>query len=401
MGIELNKDQATALMLIENWWETGDKQVFELSGVSGAGKTFLVNYFIDRIGLDLDDCAFVAFMGKAAMVMAKNGLPAQTIHSLIYDYVKEPLYTENAEGKKIPLYDDKGRIECRWKFRKKEELYNPHLKLIVIDEASMVSEEVAKDILSYGIPVIAMGDLNQLPPVIGNPFFLKRADYHLTQIMRQAEGNPIIYLSQCVLNDIPLEAGQYGESIVFDHGAKITKELLKQNDIVLTYSNKMRGAVNDFYRYEFYHRTRENLPKPGERIICRKNNWKRTINRVLYLTNGTAGEIDYIDDEKKKPGQMRIDFHPDFVPKGKRFKNLDIDLPFLLADPGTPDPQQFNHLNKFEYAYAITTHLSQGSQYNRVLIVNEKRFESFPHNLYKKLQYTAITRAIDKVTIIL
>ena len=52
MGIELNKDQATALMLIENWWESGAKQVFELSGVSGAGQTSLVNYFIDRIGLD-------------------------------------------------------------------------------------------------------------------------------------------------------------------------------------------------------------------------------------------------------------------------------------------------------------------------------------------------------------
>lgn len=101
MGIELNKDQATALMLIENWWESGDKQVFELSGVSGAGKTFLVNYFIDRIGLDLDDCAFVAFMGKAAMVMAKNGLPAQTIHSLIYDYVKEPILEEDENGKMV------------------------------------------------------------------------------------------------------------------------------------------------------------------------------------------------------------------------------------------------------------------------------------------------------------
>lgn len=401
MGIELNKDQATALMLIENWWESGDKQVFELSGVSGAGKTFLVNYFIDRIGLDLDDCAFVAFMGKAAMVMAKNGLPAQTIHSLIYDYVKEPILEEDENGKMVPVFDEKGHIKCHWTFKKKDELYNPNLKLIVIDEASMVSEEIALDILSYGIPVIAMGDLNQLPPVIGNPFFLKTADYHLTQIMRQAEGNPIIYLSQLVLNNVPLEAGQYGESIIFNHGTKITKELLKQNDIVLTYSNRMRGAVNDFYRKEFYNREREDLPKAGERIICRKNNWKRTINRILYLTNGTAGDIDWIDDDPQKPGQMTIDFHPDFVPKGKRFKNLVIDLDYLQIDPGEPDPHQFNYLNKFEYAYAITTHLSQGSQYNRVLIVNEKRFETFPHNLYKKLQYTAITRAIDKVTIIL
>ena len=123
MGIELNKDQATALMLIENWWESGDKQVFELSGVSGAGKTFLVNYFIDRIGLSLQDCAFVAFMGKAAMVMAKNGLPAQTIHSLIYDYVKVPVYEDTEDGRKVPVIEDSGKIRCKWILRKKEELY--------------------------------------------------------------------------------------------------------------------------------------------------------------------------------------------------------------------------------------------------------------------------------------
>ena len=73
MGVELNRDQAQALFLIQNWWERHDEQVFELSGVSGAGKTFLVNFFIDSIGLDISDCAFTAFMGKAAMVMARNG----------------------------------------------------------------------------------------------------------------------------------------------------------------------------------------------------------------------------------------------------------------------------------------------------------------------------------------
>ena len=40
MGIELNRDQAQALFLIQNWWERHDEQVFELSGVSGAGKNF-------------------------------------------------------------------------------------------------------------------------------------------------------------------------------------------------------------------------------------------------------------------------------------------------------------------------------------------------------------------------
>ena len=266
MGVELNRDQAQALFLIQNWWERHDEQVFELSGVSGAGKTFLVNFFIDSIGLDISDCAFTAFMGKAAMVMARNGLPAQTIHSLIYDYVKVPILDEEGHYQ----FDDKNKVIQKWIFRKKETLQKDY-KLIVVDEASMVSAEIAQDLLSYNIPVIAMGDLNQLPPVIGGAFFLTEPNYHLTQIMRQEEGNPIIYLSQCVLNNRPLEPGTYGDSIVFGHDTKVTRELLKKHDITLTYSNKMRGLINNFYRKEFYRKKQEDNPVLGERVICRKS----------------------------------------------------------------------------------------------------------------------------------
>lgn len=398
MGIELNRDQAQALFLIQNWWERHDEQVFELSGVSGAGKTFLVNFFIDSIGLDISDCAFTAFMGKAAMVMARNGLPAQTIHSLIYDYVKVPILDDEGHYQ----FDDKNKVIQKWIFRKKETLQKDY-KLIVVDEASMVSAEIAQDLLSYNIPVIAMGDLNQLPPVIGGAFFLTEPNYHLTQIMRQEEGNPIIYLSQCVLNNRPLEPGTYGDSIVFGHDTKVTRELLKKHDITLTYSNKMRGLINNFYRKEFYRKKQEDNPVLGERVICRKNNWKRTIDHILFLTNGMAGEITYIDDQNRNSQYLTIDFHPDFLPPEKQFRNLKVDLPAMKADPGAQNDgmDKYNQLNKFEYAYAITTHLSQGSQYGRVLLVNESRFQNFPDNLYKKLQYTAITRAIDKITIIL
>ena len=299
-------------------------------------------------------------------------------------------------------FDDKNKVIQKWIFRKKETLQKDY-KLIVVDEASMVCAEIAQDLLSYNIPVIAMGDLNQLPPVIGGAFFLTEPNYHLTQIMRQEEGNPIIYLSQCVLNNRPLEPGTYGDSIVFGHDTKVTRELLKKHDITLTYSNKMRGLINNFYRKEFYRKNQEDNPVLGERVICRKNNWKRTIDHILFLTNGTAGEITYIDDQNRNSQYLTIDFHPDFLPPEKQFRNLKVDLPAMKADPGTQNDgmDKYNQLNKFEYAYAITTHLSQGSQYNRVLLVNESRFQNFPDNLYKKLQYTAITRAIDKITIIL
>ena len=67
MGIILNNDQIYATMKLESWWNssTGD-QVFELDGPAGSGKTTLIMYLIEKIGLKLDDVLFVAYMGKAA-----------------------------------------------------------------------------------------------------------------------------------------------------------------------------------------------------------------------------------------------------------------------------------------------------------------------------------------------
>ena len=61
---------------------------FKYQADPGRGKTFLVRYLIDRVGLSYDEVLFVAFMGKAASQLARNGLPAKTIHSAIYKYEK-------------------------------------------------------------------------------------------------------------------------------------------------------------------------------------------------------------------------------------------------------------------------------------------------------------------------
>ena len=60
-------------------------------------------------------------------------------------------------------------------FALKEKL-NKKIKLIVLDEGSMVNKEIGEDLLSFQIPVIVLGDLNQLPPVFGNPIFFKKSN---------------------------------------------------------------------------------------------------------------------------------------------------------------------------------------------------------------------------------
>lgn len=389
--MELNTQQVHALYDIENWWDRGNDQVYEISGAAGTGKTFLVNYFIDRIGLDQSEVAFTAFAGKAAMQLARNGLPAQTIHSLIYNHEK---VLDKDEDGKIQINPVSGKPLMKWEFVLKERLFKEP-KLIVIDEASMVNAQLANDLLSFDAPVIALGDLNQLPPVIGKPVFLKNPNFILTQIMRQAENDPIVWLSQRVLNGKKLEYGVYGTSSVGSKAALNDYNLLN-TDIVLTGTNKLRYQINDLYRTKLLQIQKPEIPKVGEKIICVKNDWTRSIENSIYLMNGLAGYIDYVDIESYNGKELKIDFRPDFL--SRKFKNIRLDYKKLYNMYGENEREDiFSRLNQFEFAYAITTHKSQGSQWDDVTYLDEKA--GWDRDTYRKLQYTAITRARKAVHI--
>ena len=355
--------------------------------------TTLIRYFIERIGLELSDVAFVAYMGKAAMQMGRNGLPAQTIHSLIYNCVRRPVYDD--EG--YIVVNSRGKVKTKLEFELKERI--PHeLKLIVVDEASMVNHEIGEDLLSFKIPVIALGDLNQLPPVFGNPFFLNKPRFRLTQVMRQKEDDPIVHLAHRVLDDKPLKIGVFGKSVVMD---KSDMDLfqLTEADVVLTCTNKLRHGINTFFREDIHKFKNPQFPYVGEKVICRKNNWERSLNGIIYLTNGMSGTIDHVDRSSFNGKKIDIDFKPDFT--NKKFKNLSINYKQLFETPGGEELNKYLiGTEKFEFAYAITVHTSQGSQYPNVVFMRETQM-AHDKEFFKKLQYTAITRASESITIII
>ena len=392
MGIELNTQQIHALYDIENWWNKSNDQIYELSGAAGCGKTTLIQYFIDHIGLELEDVLFVAYQGKAAMQMSRHKLPAQTIHSAIYDY--EQVLDLDKDGK-IQIGDN-GKPKKKFEFTLKDKIAkNP--KLIVVDEASMVGEKIALDLLSYGIPVIALGDLNQLPPVFGKPFFLTHPNFILTQVMRQSENNPIVWLAQRVLHNEKLNYGVYGKSQVIPK-SDLNDFILRESDIVLTCTNRLRYEINTIFRENILNIKKLELPHEGEKIICRRNNWHRTIEKIYYMTNGMTGTVDYVDPSSFNGKSIKIDFKPDFTKK--KFKNVTIDYKALFARPDDESTNGFEFSkDKFEFAYAITTWLSQGSEFGNVVFLCENL--GFDPLLMKKLQYTAITRAQEKITIVL
>ena len=388
--MKLNEQQAQAIEALRKWWYNGNKQVFQRSGAAGTGKTTLIRYLINEIKLEHDEVLFTAFVGKATLAMTRNGLNAKTLHSAICYCKDEPVLDEN--GNVVTEYNR--RVTKRVFTRRRK--IDPRIRLIVVDEGSMVPAKMADWLLKFKVPIIVLGDLNQLPPVIGDSFFLKEPDVVLTQIMRQSSESPIPYFAQNVLQNGTkcLSPGlQIGDKINVLSKADITPELLKDYDVIICGTNKTRNNLNTYIRERIYGRTQD-YPVIGDKLICRENDWTFSVDDV-YLINGLIGYVTDIDLESISDYTMKIDFKPEFM--DNEFKNVTLDRIYMGLSPNDKRFYRSNY-HKFEYGYAITCHLSQGSQYNRVLVFNES-FGTAEER--RKWLYTAVTRAIDKVTILI
>ena len=388
--MKLNEQQAQAIEALRKWWYDGKKQVFQISGAAGTGKTTLIRYLINEIKLEHDEVLFTAFVGKATLAMTRNGLNAKTLHSAICYCKDEPVLDEN--GNVVTEYNR--RVTKRVFTRRRK--IDPRIRLIVVDEGSMVPAKMADWLLKFKVPIIVLGDLNQLPPVIGDSFFLKEPDVVLTQIMRQSSESPIPYFAQNVLQNGTkcLSPGlQIGDKINVLSKADITPELLKDYDVIICGTNKTRNNLNTYIRERIYGRTQD-YPVIGDKLICRENDWTFSVDDV-YLINGLIGYVTDIELESISDYTMKIDFKPEFM--DNEFKNVTLDRIYMGLSPNDKRFYRSNY-HKFEYGYAITCHLSQGSQYNRVLVFNES-FGTAEER--RKWLYTAVTRAIDKVTILI
>lgn len=367
MGIELNQGLKQAVKLITDWYLSGTKQVFELSGAGGTGKSTAVKFVQESVGLSLDEIAFVTFTGKASLVLTMKGTPATTIHKLIYRIKEETVVVLDKGGN--PVIEN-GVVKTRIKqsFVKVKKIPD-EIKLIVADECGMINQELWDDLLSFDKPILVLGDPYQLPPVNGKSPLLQNPDFELWEIMRQAEGNPIIKIATLAREGKPIPYGRYGNKCAVIKRSELSDDILTKADIVVSCTNKSREEINRRIRSKLGRDSM--LPSIGDKIICRKNNWNLECSGYPLIN----GMIGYVSNEYGKESintndnSFVLDFQPDFLSETQYFNSLKADYRPFTSGTKTTDiiKERFNFNNLFEYGYCITTHLSQGSAWNKVI----------------------------------
>ena len=354
--LTLSDEQTAAKNAAIAYIRSSRLEPFVINGLAGTGKTTL----LASIAAEYPQAHLCTLTGKAASILRrKTGLPACTIHSAFYkllDVRKDPV-----TGRRVPsftrAYDEDGALAGG---------------IILLDEHSMVSHEMALDLIRTGARIIACGDPGQLPPVKGVAFF-SRADITLKTIHRQALESPIIRQAHRIRAGMPYETDGAGFQVF--RRVPTADEYLNA-DAVLCYTNRTRHAVNTHVRsLRGYWQT---APVAGETVICLRNVADYGIfNGATYLLEQDFVEGDteiHINVEDEIVSVPRVEF------EGVRSG---------LADDEEP-------LTSFGYGYAMTVHKAQGSEWDRVLLIDEYRRAE--HR--REWLYTAVTRAADHITIV-
>ncbi len=371
---DLDKDQLKAYYGIHSWWKTqkeigGVARPLVIAGYAGCGKSALLSVALPALrnpdGSDVR-VKYAAYTGKASNVLMSKNLPAQTIHSLIYECV--------------PI----GENEFEFVLKHRDEV---EAELIVIDEASMVPDDMKEDLESLRIPILYTGDHGQLPPVKGNGNVMDFPDFKLETPHRQAMDSGIIEVATAIRKREPVKIGSYGinkDCDVVRSSVIDDVDLLASASMVICYTNAKRESLNKMLReYKGYT---GRYPNVGEKLICVKN------NKMTRMFNGLIVTVKAIEVEG---GHLIMDVVDEV---GKEYLGIKAFTNYFDGEDH-PKIRGKTKLDVFEFAYAITGHKSQGSQWDHVVVIEEQMFRQ-TMDIKRRWKYTVLTRAIKKLTYI-
>ena len=390
----LNKGQEQGLKIAIERYRQGYKFT-TVAGYAGTGKSTLVRYIIDALDIEEDRVCYCAFTGKAAEVLKKKGNKnVSTLHRLLYEHIPRP-----AGG-----------------FFRKPKLFIDY-DVIVVDEVSMAPKSLMELLFRHRVYVICLGDPFQLPPIDKDEdnHLLDNPHVFLEEIMRQEEDSEIIQLTMKIRNQEPIDYFNGNEVKIIPY-SDLNTGVLQWGDQILTATNAKRQAINNQMRAL---RGRTGEPVDGDKIICLRNYWDDSSLNGDALINGTIGILQnsfqtwrkipsFIQSDIKKFDVLVGDL---VVPETKDiYQMTEMDRQMIITGEKCCDWRLSYKLGKlrpkygeivpkeFTYAYAITAHKSQGSEWPKVVVLEEKfPFDKVEH---ARWLYTACTRSSEKLVLV-
>ena len=371
-SITFNNDQKEAVKgaILNNF--------FIITGGPGTGKTTIIKAIVmilkDILDLNHDDIALLAPTGRASKRMAESvGAPAYTIHKFLK-------WNKETESFLIDEYN------------------KSHEKIVIVDESSMIDIFLFSSLLKglkLNVKLILVGDANQLPSI--GPGDLLNDLLHistikkkyLNTIYRVKEGSYITYLANDIKNRKHFDKfpTNYSDFKFIESDDDNIKKYLKEivnKAVEKGISSENFQVLAPMYKglngIDSLNSMMAEIFNPNAEKFIIGDKYYRINDKVIQLVNDVDnnvynGDIGYIKDiyyiDKKLI--VEIDYSGNIV----EYKNGEFD--------------------KFNLAYAVSIHKSQGSEYANVVIILAS---SFNRMFYNKLIYTAVTRAKSSLIIL-
>lgn len=373
------------------------QKLITVAGAAGTGKTHLIQQLIDVLR---SEAICVTLTGQAANMLRKRGVEAAcTIHSLIYlpemerpekmAAIQMAIEKTADENEKIALQDQ--LVELKQPGFVLRDAQLP--RVIIIDEAPMIGKNVAQDLVSFDRQIVAVGDPYQLPPVEGEPYFnLNNPDIKLTTVHRQKQGG-ILDLATATRKLRRFDR-ETGASFLKPWPTDPKEWLLPQ--AVICYTNNCRRKVNRLAR-----KAHGGGPRPdgreNEKIICLKNYKKLglfngssvRLQSVYWNKGGLYGYAEVLRqdaDDWRSCGKHLL--------YGGHFKVTELGLKKAYADRWLAMNSSVSDAIELDWAYCITCHKAQGSEFENVTIIRERCQKDW------RWDYTALTRAKTSLSIV-
>ncbi len=413
----LSADQRAAVERVLDWFHgrpgpADGLNYFALAGPAGSGKTTVTGLIVKRLNLQPQQVALLAPTGKAVEAL-KPKLPtgwksrARTLASFLWKW-----QFKGFEGEDNQFINQGAKP------------VEPDIRLVIVDEASMVTGHDLKALSRYR-HVLFTGDPDQLPPVVevgdgdenaGSSNVLEAPHARLEVVHRQEVGSSIRTVAEAARAGQAPALGPSADGRVlhlseeFGHfGSEQINELFDQADVILTQRNSTRVMLNEYVRRRrgFMKSPIDFAPKPGE-IVVSSENFMHPVKKIR-IANGERFVIQSVlHTVSKRPDAPEIlDFVVVGHPEGRDSEVAEWTLSsqMLAGDQIRGSVLVTGHVSgprsnvlRADWGYALTVHKAQGSEWSKVVVVDDMNPDhKIPQN---KWYYVAYSRAVDQLVIL-